>query len=261
MNEQHLENYESKVSTPEEALASIKSGDSIFIGTACATPRQLIQILENMDKRLDDVKLIHFLTDGAISNENGNPKTKFQHKVFFVGTDTREAVKQGKAHYIPISIAQLPALIEKDMVPIDVALVQVSLPDEHGVVSLGVSVDITKSAVLKAKTVIAELNPNMPYTLGDSVISMDQIDYLVKVDTPVIEYLHEPADHVAKQIARYVARIISDNSTLHIGLGRIPNEMLKYLTNRKNIGIHSDVITEPVIDLIEQGVITGNAKS
>ena len=159
-----------------------------------------------------------------------------------------EAVKQGKAQYIPISIVQVPNLIKKDMVPIDVALIQVSLPDEHGFVSLGVSVDITKAAVLKAKTVIAGVNPNMPYTFGDSLIPIDRIDYLVPVDTPVIEYLHKPADDIAKQIARYVARIINDNSTLHIGLGRIPNEMLKYLTNRKNLGIRSDVITEPVME-------------
>ncbi len=261
MEDNHLKTLERKLSTPEEALSTIKSGDKIFIGTACATPRMLIQTLERMDKRLDNVKLIHFLTDGAISIVDGIPKTRFQHKVFFVGSDTREAVKSGKAEYIPISIAHLPNLIQKEMVPIDVALIQVSLPDEHGFVSLGVSVDITRAAVLKAKTVIAELNPNMPYTLGDSIIPLDRIDRLVKVETPVIEYLHEPADAIAEQIARYVARIISDNSTLHVGLGQIPNEMLKYLTNRKNLGIHSDVITEPVLDLIEKGVITGNKKS
>ena len=261
MNTQFPEKCESKISKPEKALSVVKSGDRIFVGTACATPRLLIQTLEGMKKRLDDVKLIHFLTDGAIPLKDGVPETKFQHIVFFVGTDTREAVKQGKAQYIPISIVQVPNLIEKDMVPIDVALIQVSLPDEHGFVSLGVSVDITKAAVLKAKTVIAEVNPNMPYTFGDSLIPIDQIDYLVPVDTPVIEYLHKPADDIAKQIARYVARIINDNSTLHIGLGRIPNEMLKYLTNRKNLGIRSDVITEPVVDLIEQGVVAGNSES
>jgi len=252
---------ENKLSTPEKALSIIKSGDRIFIGTACATPRMLIQKLESMHNLLFDLKLIHFLTDGSILIENGSPKTNFQHKVYFVGTDTLEAVKQGKAEYIPISIVQLADLIKKDLIEFDLAIIQVSLPDEHGYVSLGVSVDVTKLAVLKAKKVIAELNPNMPYTLGDSIIPLDRIDHLVEVDTPVIEYLHEPIDEVAKKIARYVARIISDNSTLNIGLGRIPNHMLKYLTNRKNLGIHSDVITDSVIDLIEQGVITGNKKT
>jgi acyl-CoA hydrolase/RimJ/RimL family protein N-acetyltransferase len=246
-----------KMKSAEEAVSAIKSGDRVFIGTACATPRALIQALEARGDELFDVKLVHFLTDGAIPIENGLPKTRFQHKVFFVGSDTREAIKQGKAQYIPISIAHLPRLIENENIPVNVVLIQVSPPDDKGFVSLGVSVDITRAAVLKAKTVIAEVNPNMPYTCGDSLIPVDRIDAFVAVNTPVIEYLHKPADAIGEQIARYVARIIHDNSTLHTGIGRIPNEMLKYLTNRKNLSIHSDVITEPVIDLIAKKVITG----
>lgn len=250
-----------KLSSAEEALSAVKSGDKVFVGTACATPRLLIRALECMEKRLDDVTMIHFLTDGAIAIMGDRPKTRFRHKVFFVGTDTREAVKQGLAQYVPISIAQVPDLIRDGMIPIDVALIQVSLPDEHGFVSLGVSVDVTRAAVLRAKTVIAELNPHMPFTRGDSTVSVDRISRFVAVDSPVIEYLHTPADEVAGQIARYVARIISDSSTLHVGLGQIPNEMLKHLSNRKNLGIHSDVITEPIVDLIENGVITGESKT
>ena len=246
-----------KLRTPEEAVSEVKPGDRVFIGTACATPRRLIQALESSEEQLYDVKLIHFLTDGAIPVENGMPKTRFQHKVFFVGSDTREAIKKRKAEYIPISIAQLPRLIENERIPVNVAMVQVSPPDYKGFVSLGVSVDITRAAVLNAKKVIAEVNPNMPHTHGDSLIPVDQIDAFVEVNTPVIEYLHKPADAIGEQIARYVARIIHDNSTLHTGIGRIPNEMLKYLTNRKSLSIHSDVITEPVIDLIEKNVITG----
>ncbi len=247
----------SKLKTPEQAVSAVKSGDRVFIGTACATPRVLIQALEGREDPLYDVKLIHFLTDGAIPIENGMPKTKFQHKVFFVGSDTREAIKQSKAEYIPISIAHVPRLIKNETIPINVAMIQVSPPDSNGFVSLGISVDIVRAAVLKAKTVIAEVNPNMPLTHGDSLIPVDRIDVFVEVNSPVIEYLHEPADTIGEQIARYVARIIHDNSTLHTGIGRIPNEMLKYLTNRKNLSIHSDVITEPVIDLIEKNVISG----
>lgn len=250
-----------KVTTPEEALSGVRPGDRIFVGSACATPRTLIQSLEGLKKNLADVQLFHFLTDGAIPHGEEGPETRFQHKVFFVGTDAREAVKQGKADYIPISIAQVPGLIENGRIGIDVALIQVSLPDEHGFVSLGVSVDIARSAIQEAGLVIAELNPNMPTTLGDTFIPVEQIDHLIEVDSPIIEYLHAPADDIAQQIARYVARIIGDGSTLQVGLGRIPNEMLKYLTNRRDLGIHSDVITDPVVDLIERGVITGNAKS
>jgi len=247
-----------KLKTAEQAVSVVKSGDRVFLGTACATPRSLIQALEASEEKLFNVKLIHFLTDGAIPMKEGIPKTRYQHKVFFVGSDTREAIKKGKAEYIPISIAQLPRLIENEKIPVNVAMVQVSPPDVNGFVSLGISVDITRAAVLNAKTVIAEVNPNMPYTHGDSLIPVDRIDAFVEVNTPVIEYLHKPADAIGKQIARYVARIIHDNSTLHTGIGRIPNEMLKYLTNRKNLSIHSDVITEPVIDLIAKGVITGS---
>lgn len=247
--------------TPEEAVSLVQSGDRIFVGTACATPRALIQALETGEHYLQDVQMFHFLTDGAASFSEGMPATKFQHKVFFVGTDMREIVKQGKADYIPISIAQVPGLIKNGRIPIDVALVQVSLPDEHGYVSLGVSVDITRAAVMKAKKVIAEINPNMPRTLGDTFIPVERFDQMVQIDTPVIEYVHAPADAVAEQIARYVARIVDDGATLQIGLGRIPNEMLKYLTERRNLGIHSDVITDAVIDLIEEGVVTGSEKS
>ena len=254
----NLDTIADKMKSAEEAVSAVKSGDRVFIGTACATPRLLIQALEERGDDLFDVKLVHFLTDGALPVKNGTPKSRFQHKVFFVGSDTREAVKLGKAQYIPISIAHLPRLIENETIPINVAMIQVSPPDNNGFVSLGVSVDITRAAVLKAKTVIAEVNPNMPYTHGDSLISVDQIDALVAADTPVIEYLHQPADAIGEQIARYVARIIHDNSTLHTGIGRIPNEMLKFLTNRKNLSIHSDVITEPVISLIEKNVITGS---
>lgn len=256
-----LAGLKEKITTPEDALSVVRPGDRIFVGSACATPRTLIQALEGLKTNLDDVQLFHFLTDGAIRYKGGVPETRFKHKVFFVGMDMREAVKQGQADYTPISIAQVPSLIENGGITVDVALVQTTMPDEHGFVSLGVSVDITKAAIGKARTVIAELNPNMPVTLGDTFIPVDQIDHMIVVDTPVIEYLHPPVDAVAEQIARYVARIIEDGSTLQIGLGQIPNEMLKYLSNRRDLGIHSDVITEPIVDLIEKGIITGNAKS
>ena len=250
-----------KLTTPEKAFKAIKPGDRIFVGTACATPKKLISKLEEQKTGLDDVQMVHFLTDGAIMVENGVPQTQFQHKVFFVGADTREAVKQGKADYIPISIAKVPELFKNGRIPIDTAIVQVSMPDNNGFVSLGISVDISKAAVLNARTVIAEINPNMPRTLGNSFIPVSRIDYFIFDEDPLTEYLHEPADEIAKKIARYAARIIQDNSTLQIGLGRIPNEMLKYLSNRRNLGIHSDVITDPILDLIDQGVITGNAKT
>src|SRR5262249_55710201 len=147
--------------------------------------------------------------------------------------------------------------IRSGRMPIDVAMVQVAPPDLDGACSLGISVDVTKAAVLAARTVVAEVNPAMPRTRGDSRIPLARIDRLVEVDAPVIEYLHDPADGVAEQIARYVARLVDDGSALQVGLGRVPNQMLAHLTNRRDLAIHSDVITEPVADVVEAGVVTG----
>lgn len=251
---------ERKLKTPAEAVAMVKSGDQIYLGTGCATPRVLARALELHKGDLANITLFHFLTDGALPHDRETARTRFQHRCFFVGMDVRAAVKQRQADYIPISIAQVPKLIGSGRLAADVAFVQVSPPDHHGYVSLGVSVDITRAVALAAKTVIAEINPHMPRTLGDSFLHLDQIHGLVPVDEPIIEYTHPPADAVAQQIARYAARIIDNNSTLQIGLGRIPNEMIKHLTDRQNLGIHSDVITDPIVDLIEKGVITGKAK-
>ena len=247
--------------SPQEAVAGVRSGDHVFVGTACATPRVLIRALEDWETSVSDVQLVHFLTDGVVPVFKGGPVTRFKHKVFFVGTDTRDLIKEGKVDYIPVSISQVHRLIDTGRIPIDVAFIQVSPPDEEGQCSLGVSVDLIPAAIRRADKVIAEINPAMPRTLGDTRIAVEEIDSLVEVDTPVIEYLHPPADDVAKQIARYVARIIDDGATLQVGLGRIPNEMLKYLTNRRDLGIHSDVITEPLVDLIETGVVNGVRKS
>ena len=257
-----LGRFKDKVTTAEEAVSVVKSGDKVFVGTACATPQTLIMALERTNKKLSDVQLFHFLTGGAIPKKDGVPYTRFHHKSFFVGTDNREIVNKGDADYVPISLPQACALINNGRMIPDVAFIQVSLPDEYGHVSLGISVDVTRTAVEKAKVVVAEINPNMPWTIGDTFIPVDHIDHMVLVDTPVTEYVHpKVVDAISEKIARYVARIIEDGCTIQIGLGRVPNEMLKYLTNRKNLGIHSDVITDPVIDLIEKGVITGNAKS
>ena len=256
------QNYKNKLTTAEKAVAAIRSGDHVFVGTACATPCSLVQALEHSKRYLKDVQLIHFIADDVYPiSEDGQPTTRFQHKVFFVGALDRAIIKQRKASYIPISISQLPHLFENGRIPIDVALIQTSSPDKHGYVSLGISVDVTKSAVRHAKTVIAEINPNMPWTLGDSYIHMDKIDHMVEVNTPIKTWEHPDADEVAEKIARYVASIIEDGSTLQIGLGRIPNRMLKYLDNRKNLGIHSDVICEEILNLIEKGIITGKEKS
>ena len=263
MSSQYLEPYASKILTASAAARKVLDGQRVFLGSGCATPVSIVQALEALATPPADVEFVHFLTTGAVPHDvNGKCITKYRHRSFFVGQDVRTAVKQGLAEYLPISLAKVPQLIENGRLPIDVALIQVSSPDEFGYVSLGISVDIQMCAVNNAKMVIAEVNPSMPWTMGDTSVHIDQIAYLVPVETPVAEYRHpETSDEVVKQIARYIASTISDGSTLQIGLGRIPNEALKYLEDRKDLGIHSDVITDAIIPLLEKKILTGRRKS
>jgi len=262
MTPQHdMTSWRERAVSAAEAVTCVRAGDHVFVGSACATPRTLVHALEERPDCPSGVQLVHFLTDGVIPRLKAGPWTRFRHRVFFVGRDVREVVPSGKVEYIPISIAQVHRLIETGRIPVDVALIQVSPPDDDGMCSLGVSVDVTLVAARHAKRIVAEINPHMPRTCGDTRIPIGDIAAVVAVEEPVIEYLHDPADAIGAQIARYVARIIDDGSTLQVGLGQVPNEMLKHLTNRRDLGIHTDVLTEPVVNLVQSGVITGAQKS
>jgi acyl-CoA hydrolase/GNAT superfamily N-acetyltransferase len=259
----NFEPYRAKLITAESAARLIKPGNHVFIGTACATPRTLMHAIEALPQPPVDVEFLHFITTGAVHQDaTGRVTSKYRHRTFFVGSDMRAAVKQGIAEYVPVSIAHVPDLFKNGRMPLDVALIQVSAPDNFGYVSLGVSVDVVAAAAQSAKLVIAEINPAMPWTMGDSAIHLSQIHHLVEVAPTMIEYAHTPAEEeVVEQIARYIAGIIDDGSTLQIGLGRIPNEALKYLEDRRDLGIHSDVITDAIIPLLEKGILTGRQKS
>jgi acyl-CoA hydrolase/RimJ/RimL family protein N-acetyltransferase len=245
----------------ERAVTAIRPGDRVFVGSACATPRTLLRALEAMETPLAGVQLVHFLTDGAGTERDGRRCSAFRHRVFYVGRDMRDLASSGEVDYVPVSLAEVPRMLQSKRLAFDVALVQVSPPNRAGTCSLGVSVDVTRAALLSARTVIAEINPHMPRTGAHSEVPFDRFEHVVAVDDPVIEYLHDPLGSAAQQIARYVARIIPDGATLQIGLGRVPNEMLRFLGDRRDLGIHSDVITEPLVELVERGVVTGARKS
>jgi acyl-CoA hydrolase/RimJ/RimL family protein N-acetyltransferase len=242
-----------------EAVSVVRPGDRVFVGSACATPRALVEALERLQR--PGVVLVHFLTDRVGTGDP--PHTSYRHRVFYVGRDVRalhdvRALREARlVEYVPLSLGDVSQLFEHGQMPLDVAMVQVAPPEPDGTCSLGISVDVTKAATLAARTVIAEVNPAMPRTAGDSRIPVEQIASFVPVQTPVVEYIHEPVGEVAEQIARYVARLIDDRSTLQVGLGRVPNEMLARLSNRRELAIHSDVITEPIVDLVTAGVVTG----
>jgi acyl-CoA hydrolase/RimJ/RimL family protein N-acetyltransferase len=246
--------------TPERAVRGIRHGERVFVGSACATPRTLVRALETLDAPPAGVQLVHFLTDGAVVERDGRAWSSFRHCAFYLGRDMLRLSLSDGVDYVPMSLSEVPRLLENQRLTFDVALVQASPPDDAGMCSLGVSVDITRAAVLSARRVIAEINPAMPRTGPQAEVPFDRFDQIVTVDDPIIEYLHEPLGQTAERIARYVARIIEDGATLQIGLGRVPNEMLRFLGERRDLGIHSDVITEPVVDLVERGIVTGARK-
>ncbi len=257
----NLGKYSEKVCSAEDAVKSIRNGSRVFAGTACATPRTLLGALESLSDFPRDVTILSFLMDeGVPLDKDGQPASKYKHKCFFVGAGMKDSVLNGRAEYVPVSLAQLPKLIEIGRFPIDVALIQVTPPDHNGFVSLGVSVDISLAAMRCAKQTIAEVNSNMPFTFGDSVVHLDNIDKLVISDSPIGEY-DPPVDDVARQIATYIAGIIEEESTLQIGLGHIPGAALRYLADRRDLGTHSDLITDSLLDLIQSGIVTGRKKT
>ena len=240
-------------SSAADAVSTIRPGDHVFVGSACATPRTLVEALERREPAPAGVVLVHFLTDRV----DMTGTTAYRHRALYIGSDMRALLPTGRIEYLPVSLPEVPRLLRSGRLRLDAALIQVAPPDADGTCSLGISVDVTKAAALAARTVIAEVNPAMPRTRGDSRIPTDRIHRFVEVDTPVVEYVHPPAEGVAEQIARYVARLVDEGATLQVGLGRVPNSMLAYLTNRRELAIHSDVVTEPVVDLVAAGVVSG----
>ena len=258
-----LKPFAAQVTTAELALGHIRNGDHVFVGTGCAAPRGLVQALEEMRNPPADVELLHFFTVKAFDHDaDGYCTTHYRHRSFFVGNDMRAAIKQGMVDYVPMSVARVPEMMALGRIPVDVALVQVSIPDAFGYVSLGVSVDIIPAAMARARIIIAEVNPAMPRSMGDSTLHISRIHHLVPVNTPVTEFKRIPVqtDDV-QRIARYIASIIDDGSTLQIGLGEVAHEALQYLTDRKDLGVHSDLISDAILPLLKNGNLTGARKT
>jgi acyl-CoA hydrolase/RimJ/RimL family protein N-acetyltransferase len=238
----------------EEAVARVPAGAHVFVGTATGTPRTLLAALEARAIEHPGVQLVHFLADP------GKPSSVLRQRVFYVGTNVAELMSTGRVDYVPLPVAEAPRLMRRGRLRIDVAFVQVSPPDVTGRCSLGVAVDTTLEAVRQAKLVIAEINPAMPRTGPHSLVPYERFDAVVEVEPSVAEYVYPPAAPEADQIARYIARLVDDGATLQVGLGRVPNEVLRYLGSRRDLGIHSDVITDALVDLMSTGAVTGRLK-
>src|SRR5579871_5127829 len=245
----------------ERAVAPIKSGQRIFIGSNSAEPESLADALTACANHLADTEIVHILTLGTAPSSQARFENQFRHNAFFIGANVREAVNTCRADYTPIFLSEVPALFRSGQVPLDYALIMVSPPDTHGYCSLGVSVDVVKAAVESARFVVAEVNRQMPRTLGDSFLHVSEIDAFVESDRPLPELRPPTQSEVTRRIGRYIAELIEDGATLQLGIGAIPDAVLASLMNKQDLGIHTEMLSDGVLPLIEAGVITGRRKS
>ncbi|MDG5815429.1 GNAT family N-acetyltransferase [Chitinispirillales bacterium ANBcel5] len=253
--------YEKKKTTAKEAIKKIKHGDRIFIGTGCSIPQTLVKELVNEEHDIVDAEIYHLLTEGDAPYIKEEFSGKFRTQSFYISENIRQAVNKGGGDYIPINISEIPYLFRSGKLPLDIVLIQTSPPDRNGNLSLGVSVDIVKSAVENGLTIIAEVNNKMPRTMGDSFIPLDLVDSVIVSDSEIVQYPSPDPDPVTESIALNIASLVEDGSTLELGIGVIPQAVLRYLKNKKDLGIHTEMFTDPIIPLIESGVINGSRKS
>jgi acyl-CoA hydrolase/RimJ/RimL family protein N-acetyltransferase len=256
--------YPEKFASERAIFGRIRAGDRIFIGTACSEPQHLVQALigyvESNPKAFFDTEVLHIWTLGVAPYTDEKFKRNFRHNSFFIGDNTRAAINKGLADYTPIFLSQVPQLFRHKIIPIDVALIQTSRPDNHGYVSLGVSVDIVKAAAECASLVIAQMNDNMPRVHGDTFIHIRSIDFIIPHNEPLLEYEAHIPTEIAERIGKHVARIVEDGDTIQVGYGSIPNAILSNLSDKKNLGVHTELFTEGIAALMRKGVITNSSK-
>lgn len=256
-----LEEYKRKVTTAADAVSHIKSGDSVYIQSHAATPVPLIDALVDRSGSLADVEIIHIMTMGSAAYINPQYAKSFRVHALFIGQNVRQAVNKGRADYTPVFLSEIPSLFLSRRIPLDVCLIQVSAPDKHGYCSHGLSVDCTLAARKAARLVIAEVNTQMPRTLGRSFVHISRIDHIIESDRPLPELIPRPFDDVSKAIGLNVADLVDDGATLQLGIGSIPDAVLACLTSKRDLGIHSEMISDGVLDLVDAGVITNDRKT
>lgn len=255
------EDYRRKVTTAEKALEMAKSGDRIYIHPGCAEPEILVQALLNRAESLTEVELIHLMALGRADYVEPKYHGHFRHNALFIGSNVRPAVHRGDADYTPVFLGEIEALFERGEMPLDVAFIQVSPPDDRGYMSLGVSVDCTLTATRCARLVIAQVNDQMPRTLGDTFIHTRRLTAIVESSHPLAELPLAPFSDLQRRIAENVASLIPDGATLQTGIGGIPDAVLTCLGGHKNLGVHTEMVSDGIIPLIESGVINGEAKT
>lgn len=257
---QWKQKYASMIATADEAVRALRPGQRVFIGTGCAEPLELVNALTRRGPALTDTELVHLLTFGEAPYVNEQMRQYFRVNSFFISKNVREVIQSGFGDYTPIHLSDIPRLFKSGQLPLDAALIQVTPPDERGMCSLGVSVDIVKSAAENASLVIAEVNPNMPRTHGDSMLHIYDLDVLVPIETPLPEIHYVLESPEAERIAENVAGLIDDGSTIEFGIGQIPQALMGLLTHKRQLGIHTEMLTDGIVDLVQSGAVTGERK-
>jgi acetyl-CoA hydrolase len=256
-----LDPHRDRIRTPEQAAQLIRSHSRVFLSGNCAVPQRVLGALVERAPELEDVEIVQVLTIGSADYVAPEMAGHLRVNTLFISDNVRAAVNAGRADFTPCLLSEVPRLFESGRLPLDVALIQVAPPDEHGFCSFGVEVGVTKSAAAAARLVIAEINPHMPRTLGDAFIHTSRLDAIVPVDYPLPEVRMGATDPVTEMIANHVAPLIPDSATLQTGIGAIPDAVLRRLTDRRNLGIHTELFADGVVDLVLRGVITGERKS
>ena len=243
-----------------EAVAEIRSGDRVFVQGAAGVPTAAVEALVARADELRGVELVHLHTEGEAPYAEARYARSFRVRALFVGENMREAIADGRGDYVPVFLSEVPALLTSGGLPLDVALIQVSPPDRHGYCSLGTSVDVTRAAVGAALRVIAQVNRHVPRTHGDGAVHVSEIDVAFSADVPLHEHAPRPLDDVERAIGRRVAALVEDGSTLQVGIGAVPDAVLAALVDHRELGIHSELFSDGVVDLVEKGVVTNAHK-
>lgn len=249
-----------KYVTAEDAVKAIRSNDRVFIHGGAAAPQQLINAMVARAAELRNVEIVHLHTEGEAPYTKPEYRKSFSTRSLFIASNIRPAVASGEADYAPVFLSEIPALFRKNILPIDVALIHVSPPDRHGFCSLGISVDAARAATEMAKRLVAQVNPNMPRTHGDGQIHVDRIAYAVELNTPLFEREPEPLADLERAIADHVASLVEDGATLQMGIGAIPNAVLAALHAHHDLGVHTELFSDGIIDLVQRGIINGRLK-
>jgi 4-hydroxybutyrate CoA-transferase len=250
-----------RIVSPEEAVAGIRSRDQIYIQCAAAAPSFLLDALVARAPELRDVSMVHLHTEGPGPHMAPEMAPHFRHRALFIGPNARAAVNEGRADFVPVFLSDVPALFSSGALPLDAVFMNVSPPDAHGFCSLGVSVEAMHAAIGAAKTVIAQLNPSMPRTLGESFVHVSQIDLACEVDKPPYETRRPEIGDLERRIGGFIADLIPDGATLQLGIGAIPTATAEILVHKKDLGIHTEMFTDAVVDLVEAGALTGSRKA